>query len=104
MLFVLGACAGDSAPEAAPQDATVTVKDFVFGPKEIRVAKGGSVTWTNKDEFDHSVVIGDLDIDGPKFGPQTQPASYTQQFSKPGTYPYMCGVHNSMTGTVVVTT
>ena len=31
-----------------------------------------------------------------------QGASYSATFSTPGTYAYLCGIHNSMTGTVVV--
>jgi plastocyanin len=104
VLATLGACAGDSETKSAPAHAAVAVKDFAFGPNTVRVTAGGTVTWTNVDEFDHSVVIDDLRIDGPKFGPQTAPASYTHRFTTAGTYPYMCGVHNSMTGTVVVTT
>jgi plastocyanin len=29
--------------------------------------------------------------------------TFTHRFDTPGTYPYFCGVHNSMTGTVIVT-
>jgi plastocyanin len=102
-LLVLGACGGESdATPRAARNAEVAVKDFAFGPKEIRVATGGEVTWTNADEFDHSILIADLELDGPNFGPQTAPASYSHRFTAAGTYPYFCGVHNSMTGTVVV--
>ncbi len=117
---VLGACAGDdgesstSPPDktsattsAATATATATdkvdVKDFVFGPKAITVKAGATVTWTNQDAFDHSIDIESLKLSGPKFGPQTTPTSYSHQFDTPGTYPYICGVHNSMTGSVIVT-
>ena len=113
LTFALGACAGsDSKDSKSDSTATtsnvaatmeVTVKDFVFSPDAIRVKSGATVTWTNKDDFDHSVQIDSLDFDGPKFGPVTQPATFSHQFSKPGTYKYICGVHNSMTGTVIVT-
>jgi plastocyanin len=103
-LLVLGACGGESdATPTAGLDVEVAVKDFAFAPKQVRVATGGVVTWTNADEFDHSIVIADLDLDGPKFGPQTAPASYSHRFTASGTFPYICGVHNSMTGTVVAT-
>ncbi len=81
----------------------VAVKDFVFAPTVIKVKAGETVTWTNEDEFDHSVQIDSLELEGIKFGPMTMPASFSHQFSKPGTYEYLCGVHNSMTGTVIVT-
>lgn len=108
LTVTLGACAGgDSKDEAtatpAKATASVAVKDFAFGPKSISVKTGGTVTWTNQDSFDHSVQIDSLDFDGPKFGPQTMPATFSHRFTKAGTYAYICGVHNSMTGTVVVT-
>jgi len=94
------AAAGKTTAEATDQ---VSVKDFAFGPKSITVKVGTSVTWTNKDDFDHSIQINSIDLTGPKFGPQTMPVTFMHQFDKAGTYPYICGVHNSMTGTVIVT-
>ena len=61
---------------------------------------GTPVVWTNKDAFAHSVRanVGSFDEQTMKAG---QTATVT--FAKPGTYAYVCGIHNSMTGTVVVT-
>lgn len=105
--LLLGACAGGSGNSSettkAPNAAAVTVKDFAFGPKETHIRAGGTVTWTNKDGFDHSIQADSAGFDGPHFGPQTAPASYSHRFSTPGTYSYICGIHNSMTGTVIVT-
>jgi plastocyanin len=101
LLALLGACAGGDA--ASPSAARVNVRDFAFGPREIRVKSGGTVTWTNRDDFDHAVQIDALGLDGPHFGPQTSPATYAHRFSKAGTYAYVCSIHNSMTGTVIVT-
>lgn len=113
LLLSLGACAGgdgESKDKAAPSTSDnaaatteVAVKDFVFAPEAIRVKAGDTVTWTNEDAFDHSVRIDKLDLDGANFGPMTQPVSFTHQFTEAGTYEYVCGVHNSMTGTVIVT-
>ncbi|HVV38588.1 MAG TPA: cupredoxin domain-containing protein [Acidimicrobiales bacterium] len=98
---LLGACAGGGAE--TPNAAAVTVKSFAFQPKTIRVRVGGTVTWTNKDSFDHSVQIDSLHVAGPKFGPQSSQTTFSHRFTTAGTYPYICGVHNSMTGTVIVT-
>lgn len=108
----LGACAGgDGMKETSTEGDSdngvattkVAVKDFVFAPEAIKVKTGDTVTWTNEDDFDHSVQIDSLELESPKFGPMTAPVSYSYQFTKAGTYEYLCGVHNSMTGTVVVT-
>ncbi len=110
LTVALGACAGsDNKSDAAKkkttgtETTTVAVKDFVFSPGAITVKSGATVTWTNEDSFDHSVQIDSLNLDGPKFGPVTMPVAYSYQFTKAGTYKYLCGVHNSMTGTVIVT-
>ena len=108
LLSIAGACAGndstDSSESSAPAESpAVTVADFAFGPKEISVKTGGTVTWTNKDEFDHSIQIDSIELKGPNFGPPSGTKTFSHQFTKSGTYPYICGVHNSMTGTAVVT-
>lgn len=93
----------DDASTTGAATTDVAVKDFVFSPQAIRVKAGETVTWTNEDDFDHSVQIDSIDLNGPKFGPQTMPTTFSHQFTEAGTYAYLCGVHNSMTGTVVVT-
>ncbi len=107
----LGACAGDDATEKAGQSSgsaagtstdQVSVKDFKFEPRSIQIKSGATVTWTNRDDFDHSVQSDPLKLKGPAFGPDTAPATFAHRFDTPGTYPYVCGIHNSMTGTVVV--
>lgn len=98
-----GGDSGETKEEAASSTPAVTVKDFVFDPKSITVKAGTEVTWTNEDDFDHSVQIDDIDLKGPNFGKPSGNATFTHTFEDAGTFPYICGVHNSMTGTVVVT-
>ena len=93
--------AGPLAPAAQQKPDTTEVKidNFTFGPAELKVSVGTTVTWTNHDDIPHTVVSSDkmfkskvLDTDE-KF-------SFT--FSKPGTYEYFCSIHPKMTGKVVV--
>ena len=90
--------AATTAPAGGP--AAVTVVDFAFKPASLTVKAGTPVVWTNKDAFAHSVRSNDGTFDE-----QTMKAGQTATvtFAKPGTYAYVCGIHNSMTGTVVVT-
>jgi plastocyanin len=90
-----------SATTAAPAGPAVaaTIIDFAFSPEPVTVKAGQTVTWTNKDPFAHSIKSGDGSFDSEPLGPG---ASYSAPFSTPGTYAYLCGIHNSMTGTVVV--
>jgi plastocyanin len=102
---LVGACAGNDAKDnttIASSSTSVTVKDFAFKPKEISIKVGDTVTWTNEDEFDHSIQIDSIKFAGPKFGPPAGQKTFAHRFDEAGTYPYICGVHNSMTGTVVV--
>ena len=99
---VFAACAGDDAAGAA-HPPRVAVRDFSFTPKTVSVAVGATVTWTNRDEFDHSIQIDRIGFAGPKFGPPAGTTTFRRTFDQPGTYPYICGVHNSMTGVVIVT-
>lgn len=86
---------------ANSQQSTVEVKidNFSFGPNDLTLAAGTTVTWMNRDDIPHNVVSTDgafkskvLDTDE-KF-------SFT--FAKPGTYPYFCSIHPKMTGKIVV--
>ena len=103
MMGIIAWCASprDVVAHAAdnPQSAEVKIDNFSFGPAELMVAVGTTVTWTNRDDIPHTVKSADdafkskvLDTDD-KF-------SFT--FSKAGTYPYFCSLHPKMTGKVIV--
>jgi len=93
-----GAAATTTAAPAG-QAVAATIVDFAFSPEPVTVKAGQTVTWTNKDPFAHSIQSGDGSFDSAPLG---QGASYSATFSTPGTYAYLCGIHSSMTGTVVV--
>ena len=80
-------------------DATgVKIGNFTFGPQEMRIKAGTTITWTNEDDIPHTVVSPNnfrskvLDTDG----------TYSFTFTTPGTYKYFCSLHPHMTGTIVV--
>ena len=77
----------------------MVIQDFAFSPETVTVKVGSAITWTNGDGFAHSVKSGDG-----SFASQDlqQGQSFTTTFAAPGTHAYVCGIHNSMTGTVVV--
>lgn len=86
-------------PDPAPNDQqTVSIEDFAFSPAELSVPVGTTVVWTNGDAVQHSIV-GDDGLSSPTLGRGT---SYEHTFTTPGTYVYACGIHPSMTGTIVV--
>jgi plastocyanin len=110
LAVALGACspagAGDG-PDAGSGPVATSVVDlppsYRFAPEAISVPAGTTVTWTNNDNFTHSVQF--LDGGLPTEPLQMQPgASTTFTFGTPGTYAYQCHLHpQDMRGTVTVT-
>lgn len=116
MAVPLAACSAAKATEAPTSKATsaVTIKTFAFGPKELRVPVGTTVTWTNQDDILHTVTSGTRETDA-----QGQPtnvqkdgtfdaqldgvgATTTYKFSKAGTVTYFCDRHPGMDAKVIV--
>jgi plastocyanin len=89
------------APSTAPAvTATAeTISGFAFGPASVSVPVGSTVTWTNQDGTAHTVTADDGSFDS---GSLAQGATFSQTFDTPGTYPYHCAIHSSMTGTITV--
>lgn len=98
--------ASATAPVAAEPalGATVTLKNFAFTPKIVRVKAGSTVTWKSA-EGSHTVAADNGAFNSPTLN-AGQSFSFT--FSQAGTFPYHCAFHGSagghdMAGTVIVT-
>ena len=77
---------------------TVTVKNFAFSPSKLTVKTGTKVTWKFEDTAKHNVTS-----DNNKFkSKDIQTGSYSYTFNSPGTYTYICSLHQYMKGTVTV--
>jgi amicyanin len=94
-----------SNTDANPQSTnTVEIKDYKFGPQNITVKKGTTVTWTNRDDAKHNVVAqGENAANGPKSELLAKDQTYTYTFNTAGTFNYRCEPHPYMTGMVTVT-
>jgi plastocyanin len=79
--------------------AQVTIKGFAFDPTSVTIKVGESVTWTNQDSTDHTVVADNGEF---KSASLANGATFSFTFSKAGTYPYHCSIHPTMKGTVTV--
>lgn len=85
-------------PDAAVAAAsTVTIKDFAYSPETLTVAVGTTVTWINDDGSNHFVAFPDEKSGRLKMG-----ALYTRTFDSPGVYEYVCTLHPTMKGKIVV--
>ncbi|HYM84877.1 MAG TPA: cupredoxin family copper-binding protein [Candidatus Dormibacteraeota bacterium] len=99
-VLAIAACSSGSTPGAsAGANATaVTIQGFAFGPSTLDVAVGSTVTWTNKDSTTHTVTANDGSFDSQVPSGQT----FSQTFSKAGTFAYHCKIHPTMTATITV--
>jgi plastocyanin len=88
-----------TVPVATGSTEAVQIKSFAFAPPSTTVKVGQTITWTNADAFAHSIKSADGSFDSPDLA---QNATYSASFATAGQFPYICGIHNSMTGTVVV--
>ena len=79
---------------------TVAIADFEFTPQALTVAPGATVTWTNNDSLEHSVVATDQSFASNSLDGGT---TFRFRFDTPGEHAYFCGIHPSMTATVTVT-
>jgi plastocyanin len=97
----LGSGAGNFTASAQQKPETVEVKidNFSFGPAELTVAVGTTVTWTNRDDIPHTVVSTDK-VFKSKVLDTDEKFSYT--FTQAGSFPYFCSIHPKMTGKVAV--
>jgi beta-lactam-binding protein with PASTA domain len=77
----------------------VTIINLAFDPASITVNAGDTVTWVNEDTTAHTIVADDGSFDSGSVAPGE---SFQFAFAAAGTVPYHCGIHPSMTGTVVV--
>ncbi|MGB8857778.1 MAG: cupredoxin family copper-binding protein [Ilumatobacteraceae bacterium] len=91
---------GSAPTPAAPSPGNVVIAGFAFDADVTTVVVGSTITWTNSDAFAHSVVAGDGSFKSDRLATGV---AFSQTFDAPGTYAYICGIHPSMTGSVVVT-
>jgi plastocyanin len=86
---------------AAPNAATVTVDitKFAFAPKDVTIAPGTRVIWTNRDEAPHTVTSNDKSFASKGLDTDDQ---YEHVFTGEGDFAYLCTVHPFMTGVVHV--
>ena len=101
--IAFGACSDDdggSANGSAEDDGNaVVIEDFAFKPGDLKVATGTTVTFTNKDGFAHTATAKDKSFDSGSLDPD---ATFEHTFETAGTFPFLCAIHNSMTGTITV--
>ena len=97
---VFAAGCGGSGESGEPVATTEVqmVKSYRFDPKTIQIEAGETVTWTNDDNFTHTV-----QVEGQEDHEVAQGESVEITFEEPGTYEYVCTLHRQdMDGEVIV--
>jgi plastocyanin len=83
-------------------EALVIIQKYKFIPQDITIKQGQTLRWENREKRQyHSVWFEALGEEEPEdyLFPED---SYERSFNKLGTYPYRCGPHPEMLGTVTV--
>ena len=96
--LLAASCGGEGSSTPVATTEIEMVKSYRFDPESIEIQAGQSVTWTNNDNFTHTVQVegqGDHKVEKSK--------SVSIAFSTPGTYHYVCTLHSrDMDGEVIV--
>jgi plastocyanin len=87
-----------TAPAAAPAVRDVSIAQYAFNPPQLTIYAGDTVRWTNQDAAPHTATAGGQ-FDS---GRLARGASFQFTFARPGTYHYVCSLHEGMEGSVIV--
>ena len=93
MLFAAGAATADTAE--------VRIEKMKFVPQQIRIKAGDTVTWKSYEKRGYHTVWFKAEA-MPESNPLFPDESWQRAFSQKGEFPYECGPHPEMTGTVIV--
>lgn len=102
LILLGGAALVLTAPLARAADtARVSMDKNLFTPQVLKIKLGTTVEWVNDEKrTSHSVFF---EKEGLAESDRLFPGeSWKRSFDKPGTYPYRCGPHPEMVGTVEV--
>ena len=95
--FAVPALDAAAASPAATIDVAIT--KFTFAPKDLTVAPGTRVVWTNRDETPHTVTSNDKSFASKGLDTDDK---FEHTFGSEGDFSYICTVHPYMTGVVHV--
>jgi plastocyanin len=101
--IVVGGAGGSAstAPSSGSgaTSASVSMAGRSFSPSTVTIAAGGSVTFRNDDDREHTVTATNGSFNS---GTLPEGGSWKRSFKGAGTFSYLCAIHPEMTGKVVV--
>lgn len=84
---------------AAPVTHTIAIERMAFTPAEVTVHAGDRVVWVNRDPFPHTATATGRRFDS---GPIAAGKSWSWRAGAAGEYEYLCTLHTTMKGRVIV--
>ena len=87
------------AAAAPPSTVDINIAKFAYGPKEITIAPGTKIVWTNHDQTPHTVTSNDKSFASKGLDTDDK---FEHTFTSEGDFSYICTVHPYMTGVVHV--
>lgn len=98
--LILAASLAAAAPATAPtENPTVEIQNLSFRPDVIRIRRGQTVTWINRDDFLHTATADDESFDTRLI---REGGRSEVRFEEAGTFRYHCVPHPFMKATVIV--
>jgi plastocyanin len=86
---------------SADEVVGVKIEKMQFVPQTLKIRVGTTVTWINMEKYNnHSVYFQQESL--PESDRLFPGETWQRVFDKPGVYPYVCGPHPEMTGTIEV--
>jgi plastocyanin len=78
---------------------SVSIQNGGYSPASVSIHVGDTITWTNADDQDHTVIAQDGSFNSGNIG---SGRSFSHTFTTAGTIAYYCKYHPRMKGVVVV--
>lgn len=98
LVLVAAGCGESQSGGPVATTEVAMAKSYRFDPKSIEIDAGQTVTWTNEDNFTHTV-----QVDGQEDHKVDRGERVSIAFDTPGTYHYVCTLHRQdMEGEVIV--
>jgi len=106
--LVLAACSSSSGESVTTTTSgpsgggvEVSIEDFAFGPDDLTVSVGDTITWTNDENgVPHTTTADEGLWDSATLRPDD---TFAFTFTETGTFTYFCSIHPAMLATITVT-
>ncbi|HEY4020635.1 MAG TPA: cupredoxin domain-containing protein [Pseudonocardiaceae bacterium] len=100
VVLVVTGCGSEAGVGTTAPD-TISIKNFMFSPMTLTVSPGAKIAVTNEDSATHTLTAtGAKAFDTGDVSPG-RTVTFTAP-SRPGSYSYICDIHQYMAGTLIV--